>query len=66
MATALARDLGVPLLLSNIALEIYQAARALGLSKKDGTSIVTLFEYYLRRKIGEPVVTPEVNRKYSL
>ena len=59
LATTMARDLGVPLLLPNIALETYKAAKAVGLSKKDSTSIITLFEYYLGRKIGDPVVTDD-------
>jgi 3-hydroxyisobutyrate dehydrogenase-like beta-hydroxyacid dehydrogenase len=59
LATTMARDLGVPLLIPNIALEIYKAAKAVGLSKKDSTSIITLFEYYLGRKIGEQPVTSD-------
>lgn len=60
LATAMARDLGVPLLIPNVALEIYKAAKAVGLSKKDNTSIITLFEHYLGRKIGEkPVAAGE-------
>jgi 3-hydroxyisobutyrate dehydrogenase len=59
LATTMARDLGVPLLLPNIALEIYKAAKAVGLSKKDSTSIIILFEHYLGRKIGDRAVTDD-------
>lgn len=54
LATTLARDLGVPLPLPNVALEIYREAKAAGLSQKDSTSIITLFERRLGRKIGDP------------
>ena len=54
LAMTLARDLGVPLPLPNVALEIYKEAKAAGLAKKDSTSIITLFERRLGRKIGEP------------
>ena len=51
VATEFSKELGVPLTLSNVALEVYKAARALGLSNKDGTSIIKLFEQYIERKI---------------
>ena len=54
LATTLARELGVPLPLPNIALEVYQEAKAVGLSKKDNTVIITLFERYMGRKIADP------------
>lgn len=63
LATSLARDLGVPLLLPNIALEVYKEAKAVGLSKKDNTSIITLFERYLGRKIADP--PRPIGQKYS-
>jgi len=59
LATTMARDLSVPLLLPNIALETFKAAKAVGLAKKDSTSIITLFEYYLGRSIAEQPVTKD-------
>jgi 3-hydroxyisobutyrate dehydrogenase-like beta-hydroxyacid dehydrogenase len=56
LATTMARDLNVPLFLPNIALEIFKAGKAVGLSKKDSTSIITVFEHYLGRKITDPPV----------
>jgi 3-hydroxyisobutyrate dehydrogenase-like beta-hydroxyacid dehydrogenase len=55
LATTMAQELGVPLLLPNTALEIYKEAKVAGLSKKDSTAIITLFEQHLGRKIGDPL-----------
>jgi 3-hydroxyisobutyrate dehydrogenase-like beta-hydroxyacid dehydrogenase len=55
LAMTLARDLDVPLPLPNVALEMYKEAKAAGLSKKDSTSIIILFERHLGRKIGDPL-----------
>lgn len=52
LAGELGADLAVPLNLTNLARDVYQAARAVGLSKSDGTSIITLYEKYLDREIG--------------
>jgi len=49
LAAGLGRELGVPLFLTNLAVQVGQAARALGLSKKDGASMVTLYEKPLDR-----------------
>ncbi len=56
LAMTLARDLDVPLPLPNVALEMYKEAKAAGLSKRDSTSIITLFERHLGRKIGDPLL----------
>lgn len=39
-----ARALGVPIFMANVSLQIYEMAKASGLGKKDGASIVTLYE----------------------
>lgn len=56
LATEFGREMGVPLILTNVAREIYQAAKAVGLSRKDGTSIITLFETFAKCKIGEMII----------
>ena len=37
-------DVGVPLLLANVTQQVYQMARAAGLNKEDGSSIIKVFE----------------------
>jgi 3-hydroxyisobutyrate dehydrogenase-like beta-hydroxyacid dehydrogenase len=42
----------VPLLFANVSQQIYQMARAQGLSKEDGTSIVKVYERMAGVKLG--------------
>jgi 3-hydroxyisobutyrate dehydrogenase len=44
LETAFAKSLGVPLFLANVSQQVYQMARALGLAKQDGASIVKVYE----------------------
>jgi 3-hydroxyisobutyrate dehydrogenase-like beta-hydroxyacid dehydrogenase len=44
LETAFAKQLGVPVLLANITQQVYQMARASGLSKEDGLTVVKLYE----------------------
>ncbi len=44
LETAFAKHLGVPLLLANVTQQVYQMARAAGLNKEDGSSIIKVFE----------------------
>jgi 3-hydroxyisobutyrate dehydrogenase-like beta-hydroxyacid dehydrogenase len=44
LETAFAKSLGVPLLLANVSQQVYQMARAAGLAKEDGASVVKLYE----------------------
>ena len=44
LETAYAKALGVPVLLANVTQQVYQMARAQGMSKEDGASIVQLYE----------------------
>jgi 3-hydroxyisobutyrate dehydrogenase-like beta-hydroxyacid dehydrogenase len=44
LETAFAKSLGVPLLLANISQQVYQMARAAGLAKEDGASVVKVYE----------------------
>ena len=39
-----AKHLGVPLLLASVTQQVYQMARAAGLNKEDGSSIIKVFE----------------------
>jgi 3-hydroxyisobutyrate dehydrogenase-like beta-hydroxyacid dehydrogenase len=52
LETAFAKSLGVPLLLANVTQQVYQMARAAGLSKRDGASVVTLYEQMAGVKLG--------------
>lgn len=52
LETAFAKALGVPLFLANVSQQIYQMARAKGLSKQDGASVVTLYEEMAGVKLG--------------
>jgi 3-hydroxyisobutyrate dehydrogenase-like beta-hydroxyacid dehydrogenase len=52
LETAFAKSLGVPLLLANVSQQVYQMARALGLSKQDGASIVKVYEQMTGVKLG--------------
>jgi 3-hydroxyisobutyrate dehydrogenase-like beta-hydroxyacid dehydrogenase len=44
LATAFAKQLGVPVLLANVTQQVYQMARAAGLNKQDGSAIVQVLE----------------------
>ena len=44
LQTDFARALGVPMFMANVSLQIYEMAKAAGLSKKDGASIITVYE----------------------
>jgi 3-hydroxyisobutyrate dehydrogenase-like beta-hydroxyacid dehydrogenase len=44
LQTQLAKSLGVPLLLGNMAQQVYQVARAAGLGSEDGVAIVKVYE----------------------
>lgn len=52
LETAFAKSLGVPLLLANVSQQVYQMARAAGLSKEDGSSVVKLYEQMAGVKLG--------------
>jgi 3-hydroxyisobutyrate dehydrogenase len=44
LETALAKALGVPMLLANVTQQVYQMARAAGYGKEDGSSVVKVLE----------------------
>src|SRR5205809_357173 len=44
LQTAFAKQLGVPLFLANVTQQLYQAARAAGLNKEDGLSVIKVLE----------------------
>lgn len=44
LQTDFARSLGVPMFMANVSLQLYQMAKAQGLAKADGASVVTLYE----------------------
>jgi 3-hydroxyisobutyrate dehydrogenase-like beta-hydroxyacid dehydrogenase len=44
LETALAKQLGVPVLLANVTQQVYQMARAAGLGKEDGSAILKVLE----------------------
>jgi len=44
LETTFAKRLGVPLLLANVTQQVYQMARAAGLNKEDGSSIIKVVE----------------------
>ncbi|MEM1372158.1 MAG: NAD(P)-dependent oxidoreductase [Pseudomonadota bacterium] len=52
LETAFAKELGVPLLLANVSQQVYQMARAKGLSKEDGASVIKLYEEMVGVKLG--------------
>jgi 3-hydroxyisobutyrate dehydrogenase-like beta-hydroxyacid dehydrogenase len=52
LETAFAKSLGVPLFLANVSQQVYQMARAAGLSKQDGASIVKVYEQMAGVKLG--------------
>jgi len=52
LETAFAKQLGVPVLLANVSQQMYQMARAAGLSKQDGTAIIQVLERLAGVRIG--------------
>ncbi len=44
LQTEFARSLGVPMFMANVSLQVYEMAKAAGLNKRDGASVVTLYE----------------------
>lgn len=52
LETAFAKELGVPLLLANVSQQVYQMARAKGLSKEDGAAVIKLYEEMVGVKLG--------------
>ncbi|MBI1737224.1 MAG: NAD(P)-dependent oxidoreductase [Candidatus Rokubacteria bacterium] len=44
LETGFAKQLGVPLLLANVTQQVYQMARAAGLGKEDGLTVVKIYE----------------------
>ncbi len=44
LETSFAKQLGVPLLMANLSLQVYQMGRAAGLNKEDGSAIIKVFE----------------------
>ena len=46
------QELGVPLLLANVSQQVYQMARAKGLSKEDGAAVIKLYEEMVGVKLG--------------
>ena len=52
LQTAFAKQLGVPLFLANVTQQLYQAARAAGLNKEDGLSIIKILEQLAGVQVG--------------
>jgi len=52
LETAFAKQLGVPVLLANVSQQVYQMARAAGLSKQDGTAIIQVLERLASVRVG--------------
>lgn len=52
LETAFAKALGVPLFMAAISQQVYQMARAQGLNKQDGASVVKLYEQMAGVKLG--------------
>jgi 3-hydroxyisobutyrate dehydrogenase-like beta-hydroxyacid dehydrogenase len=54
LETALAKQLGVPMLLANITQQVYQMARAAGFGKEDGACVVKVLERLAGVTVGQP------------
>jgi len=54
LETAFAKQLGVPLFLANVTQQLYQAARAAGLNKEDGLSVIKVLETLAGVQVGGP------------
>ena len=52
LETTFKKELGVPLLLANVSQQVYQMARAKGLSTEDGTAVIKLYEEMVGVKLG--------------
>ena len=52
LETAFAKQLGVPLFLANVTQQLYQAARAAGLNKEDGLSVIKVLEQLAGVQVG--------------
>ncbi len=52
LETAFGKALGVPLFMANISQQVYQMARAHGLNKQDGASVVKIYEQMAGVKLG--------------
>jgi 3-hydroxyisobutyrate dehydrogenase len=52
LETAFAKQLGVPLLLANVTQQLYQMARAAGLNKEDGLSVIKVLEKLAGVQVG--------------
>jgi 3-hydroxyisobutyrate dehydrogenase-like beta-hydroxyacid dehydrogenase len=52
LETAFAKSLGVPLFLANVSQQVYQMAKAAGLSKVDSASVVRVYEEMAGVKLG--------------
>jgi 3-hydroxyisobutyrate dehydrogenase-like beta-hydroxyacid dehydrogenase len=58
LETAFAKQLGVPLLLANLTQQVYQMARAAGLNKEDGLSVVKVLEQLAGVRVGDAPGAP--------
>ena len=54
LETALAKQIGVPMLLANITQQVYQMARAAGFGKEDGACVVKVLERLAGVTVGQP------------
>lgn len=54
LVTSFARQLGVPLLLSNVTQQVYQMGRAAGMNKLDGTALILVYERLAGIQNGAP------------
>ena len=52
LETGFAKALGVPMFMAAASQQVYQMARAAGLNKKDGSSVITLYEEMVGVKLG--------------
>jgi 3-hydroxyisobutyrate dehydrogenase len=57
LETAFAKQLGVPLLLASLTQQLYQMARAAGLNKEDGLSVIKVLEQLAGVRVGGPPAT---------
>jgi 3-hydroxyisobutyrate dehydrogenase-like beta-hydroxyacid dehydrogenase len=62
LETALAKALGVPMLLANVTQQFYQMARAAGYGKEDGSSVVKVIEKLAGVTVGSLVREPSLSR----
>jgi len=62
LATAFAKQLGMPMFLANVSQQVYQMARAAGLNKEDGSAIVKVLERLAGVHVGAPDRSPTPSR----